>query len=165
MRRSALACSLLCLSLLAGCANLAPDYTRPELPVPTTVDGTSVMAATAKTFVQPSWQRLVTDERLQKVIALALGNNRDLRIAVLNIDKARAQYRIEDAARYPSVDASASGTSTRYDGAISRKYSVGLGISSYELDFFGRLTNLKDSALQSFLATEATQRSCVCGAA
>jgi len=156
MRRSALACSLLCLSLLAGCANLAPDYTRPELPVPTTVDGA---AATTKTFVQPSWQRLVTDKRLRNVVELAVSNNRDLRIAALNIDKARAQYRIEDAARYPSVDASASGTSTRYDGAISRKYSVGLGISSYELDFFGRLSNLKDSALQSFLATEATQRS------
>ena len=156
MRRSALACSLLSLSLLAGCANLAPDYTRPELPVPTTVDGA---AATTKTFVQPSWQRLVTDKRLRNVVELALSNNRDLRIAALNIDKARAQYRIEDAARYPSVDASASGTSTRYDGAISRKYSVGLGISSYELDFFGRLSNLKDSALQSFLATEATQRS------
>ena len=156
MRRSALACSLLCLSLLAGCANLAPDYTRPELPVPVTVDGT---AATTKSFVQPSWQRLVTDERLRNVIELALNNNRDLRIAALNIDKARAQYRIEDTARYPSVDASASGTSARYDGAITRKYSVGLGISSYELDFFGRLTNLKDSALQSFLATEATQRS------
>jgi len=159
MRRSAFACSLLCLGLLAGCANLAPDYSRPELPIPTTVDGTAVAAVAAKKFVQPSWQRLVTDERLRKVIELALDNNRDLRIAALNIEKARAQYRIEDAARYPSVDASVGGTSTRYDGAITRKYSVGLGISSYELDFFGRLTNLKDSALQSFLATEATQRS------
>ena len=156
MRRSALACSLLCLSLLAGCANLAPDYTRPESPVPVTVD---VAAATTETFVQPSWQRLVTDERLRNVIELALKNDRDLRIAALNIDKARAQYRIKDAARYPSVDATVGGSSTRYDGAITRKYNAGLEISSYELDFFGRLTNLKDSALQSFLATEATQRS------
>lgn len=156
MRRSALTCSLFCLGLLAGCANLAPDYTRPELPVPATVDGAAVAT---KTFIQPSWQRLVTDERLRKVIAQALENNRDLRIAALNIDKARAQYRIEDAARYPTVNAGVGGTSTRYDGAITRKYSAGLEISSYELDFFGRLTNLKDSALQNFLATEATQRS------
>lgn len=156
MRRPVFAYSLICLSLLAGCANLAPNYTRPELPVPATVDGVTVAA---KTFVQPSWQRLVTDERLRNVVELALDNNRDLHISALNIDKARAQYRIEDAARYPSVDATVGGTSTRYDGAITRKYSVGLGISSYELDFFGRMTNLKDSALQSFLATEATQRS------
>jgi multidrug efflux system outer membrane protein len=155
---------LICLSLLAGCANLAPNYARPELPVPTTVDGRRAgedakAGATAQTFAQPEWQTLVTEARLLQVIELAIANNRDLRIAALNIEKARAQYRIEDASRYPAVDATASGTSSRYEGAVTRKYSVGLGVSSYELDFFGRLQNLSDSALQSFLATEATQRS------
>jgi multidrug efflux system outer membrane protein len=155
---------LICLSLLAGCANLAPNYARPELPVPATVDGRSAgenakTGATAQSFTQPEWQTLVTDARLRQVIELAIANNRDLRIAALNIEKARAQYRIEDAARYPAVDASGSGTSSRYEGAVTRKYSVSLGVSSYELDFFGRLQNLSDAALQSFLSSEATQRS------
>lgn len=156
MRIVTIAASLLCLSLLGGCANLAPEYARPELPVPTTVDGKAVSTRSTGLL---SWQSLITDPRLSQVIELALANNRDLRSAALNIDKARAQYRIEDAARYPAVDASTGGTSSRYNDAITRKYSIGLGVTSYELDLFGRLENLKDAALQSFLATEATQRS------
>jgi len=155
MRPHVIALSL-CLALLGGCANLAPDYVRPELPVPAAVNGDSVATQAIEGL---DWQRVITNERLKKVVALALENNRDLRIAALNIEKARAQYRIEGAALLPSVSASAGGSSSRYEGAISRKYSVGLGVTSYELDFFGRLTNLKDAALQDFLATEATQRS------
>lgn len=155
MRPHVIALSL-CLALLGGCANLAPDYVRPELPVPAAVNGDSVATQAIEGL---DWQRVITSERLKKVVALALENNRDLRIAALNIEKARAQYQIEGAALLPSVSASAGGSSSRYEGAISRKYSVGLGVTSYELDFFGRLTNLKDAALQDFLATEATQRS------
>ncbi len=155
MRPHVIALSL-CLALLGGCANLAPDYVRPELPVPAAVNGDSVATQAIEGL---DWQRVITNERLKRVVALALENNRDLRIAALNIEKARAQYRIEGAALLPSVSASAGGSSSRYEGAISRKYSVGLGVTSYELDFFGRLTNLKDAALQDFLATEATQRS------
>lgn len=155
MRPHVIAISL-CLALLGGCANLAPDYVRPELPVPAAVNGDSVATQAIEGL---DWQRVITSERLKRVVALALENNRDLRIAALNIEKARAQYRIEGAALLPSVSASAGGSSSRYEGAISRKYSVGLGVTSYELDFFGRLTNLKDAALQDFLATEATQRS------
>lgn len=155
MRPHVIALSL-CLALLGGCANLAPDYLRPELPVPAAVNGDSVATQAIEGL---DWQRVITNERLKKVVALALENNRDLRIAALNIEKARAQYQIEGAALLPSVSASAGGSSSRYEGAISRKYSVGLGVTSYELDFFGRLTNLKDAALQDFLATEATQRS------
>lgn len=156
MRITIITASLLCLGALSGCANLAPDYERPALPVPATVDGT----APAKTAVAlPAWQQLVTDARLQRVVELALANNRDLRIAVLNIDKARAQYRIEAAAQYPSVAASVGGNSSLYKETITRKYSVGLGVTSYEVDLFGRVQNLKESALQSYLALEATQRS------
>jgi multidrug efflux system outer membrane protein len=156
MRRPVLVSSLICLSLLAGCANLAPDYARPELPVPATVDGRS---ASTQAPVALDWQRVITAERLRKTVELALTNNRDLRIAALNIEKARAQYGIEDAARYPALNATASGNSARSEGTITRKYSAGLALASFELDFFGRLQNLSDSALQSFLATEATRRS------
>ncbi len=158
MRLTSIASALLCLGVLTGCANLAPDYARPEMPVPATLDGAVSTAETVKTAPPLDWQKRITDPRLKSVVELALANNRDLRIAVLNIEKARAQYRIENAALYPAIDASVGGSSARYNDAISRKYSAGLGITAYELDFFGRLTNLKDAALQSFLATEATQR-------
>ena len=165
MRTTPLAISLFCLTLLGGCASLlAPDYTRPERPVPATLNAPAVASAAnteASTPTLPAldWRQVITDERLQQTVALALENNRDLRIAALNIEKARAQYRITDANRYPAVDATAGGSSSRYEGTITRKYSAGLGVTSYELDFFGRLANLSESALQSFLATEATQRS------
>ncbi len=155
MRPHVIALSL-SLALLGGCANLAPDYARPEMPVPAAVNGGSV---TAQAVEGLDWQRVITNERLKKVVALALENNRDLRIAALNIEKARAQYQIEGAALLPAVSASAGGSSSRYEGSISRKYSVGLGVTSYELDFFGRLSNLKESALQDFLAIESTKDS------
>ena len=156
MRNATLSATLVCLSLLSGCANLAPDYVRPELPVPATVDR---QATSGRTTDKIDWQHVVTDERLQKTVELSLANNRNLRITVLNIEKARAQYQIADAARYPAMGATATDTSTSAGGMITRKYSVGLGITSYEIDFFGRLANLKDAALQDFLATEATQHS------
>ena len=146
----------LCLGLLGGCASLAPEYARPDLPVPASVDGRSVAAQTVDGL---EWQRIITDTRLRKTVELALANNRDLRIAALNIEKARAQYQIEGAALLPAVSVSAGGTSSRYEGAISRKYSAGVGVTSYELDFFGRLTNLREAALQDYLATASTQRS------
>ena len=156
MRITIITASFLCLGALGGCANLAPDYERPALPVPATINGTTA----AKTSVAlPAWQQLVTDVRLQRVVDLALANNRDLRIAVLNIDKARAEYRIEAAGQYPSVAASVGGNSSLYKETITRKYSAGLGVTSYEVDLFGRVQNLKESALQSYLALEATQRS------
>ena len=156
MRRPVITLTLICLALLAGCANLAPDYARPDLPVPASVDGQS---ASAERTGKLEWQHLVSDERLRQVIELALANNRDLRIAALNIETARAQYQIDDAALYPALNATLGGSSALAGDTITRKYSAGLGVSAYELDFFGRLTNLKDAALQSVLASEATQRS------
>ena len=157
MRTFKLAIPLLCLAVLAGCANLAPDYARPELPVPVSLDKSAAPAA--QSTARLDWQEVITDARLKKTVELALANNRDLRIAALNIEKARAQYRIQESSLYPAVNGTISGSSASTDGTISRKYSAGLGVTAYELDFFGRLTNLKDAALQDFLATEATQRS------
>ena len=107
MRAIVLATSL-SLGLLAGCANLAPDYVRPALPVPATVDGRH---AGTQVLGELEWQRVVADMRLRKTIELALSNNRDLRIAALNIEKARAQYQIERAPGFPAVNATASGNS------------------------------------------------------
>ncbi len=156
MRLTAMVSVLIGLGLLAGCANLSPDYIQPSLPVPATVDGQTL---STQRLVSNDWQHLVQDARLKQVIERALANNRDLRIAALNIDKARAQYGITDAARYPALSATSGESATRYNGTISRKYSVGLGVAAYELDFWGRLANLKDAALQSYLATESTRLS------
>ncbi len=162
MRRTALA--ILGLFALAGCS-LAPKYVRPEPPVPstwqaagTTGDGT----AASKAAPHVAWQELVTDPQLQTVIATALANNRDLRVATLNIERARALYRIERSALYPGVGAEAGGEKARvpadlsYTGRAqtSEQYSVSLGIAEWELDLFGRVRSLKDQALAQYLATE-----------
>jgi len=147
--------AIACLVILSGCANLAPDYARPASPVPATLGA----AAAAPTLIAPpAWRELVGDTRLRAVVERALANNRNLRIAALNVEKARAQYRITDADRYPTVDASVGSSAAKSANTITRKYSAELG-GSYELDFFGRLRNLKDAALESFLASEASGRS------
>ena len=101
MRTYKLTIPLFCLALLAGCANLAPDYARPELPVPARLDGSAAVGTAAAAPL--NWQQVVTDTRLKQAIDQALANNRDLRVAVLNIEKARAQYRIDNAALIPAV--------------------------------------------------------------
>jgi outer membrane protein, multidrug efflux system len=144
--------------LLSGCVNLAPNYSRPDLPVPAAVDGAK-SSQTSKASV-PKWQDLVVEDRLKKVIQLALDNNRNLRIAGLDVDKARATYRITDADRFPTVQASGSDTISKTNGkAINRSYTAEVGFSAYELDFFSRLKNLSQADFESYLATDATQRS------
>jgi len=113
------------------------------------------------------WRELVAEPRLRSVIELALQNNRDLRSAVLAIEQARAAYRIQAAAESPtltgSAGLSASNTpaeaSTSGQRVLTRQYSVAVGITSYELDLFGRVKSLSSSALESFLNTEAARQS------
>ena len=133
----------------------------------------------------PDWQQLFVDERLRQVIALALNNNRDLRVAMLNIEKARAEYRIQRASLFPAVTATGSHTAQRSssvggmsgstgtqaggtgaasgglsgDSRTSRTASLDVGITSWELDLFGRVRSLKDQALESWLSMNETQRS------
>ncbi|PAU61076.1 AdeC/AdeK/OprM family multidrug efflux complex outer membrane factor [Pseudomonas indica] len=151
---------------LGGCANLAPDYQRPQAPVadqwPAQAESTSGNAS-----AEIDWRSFFIDARLEQVVERALANNRDLRVAALNIEKARAQYRIQRAEQFPSVAASVSGTRSRTPASlnggeaasIGSQYSAELGFSSYELDFFGRLKNLSESALEDYLALEETHRS------
>ncbi|AZC31567.1 Efflux transport system, outer membrane factor (OMF) lipoprotein [Pseudomonas chlororaphis subsp. piscium] len=154
------------LALLGGCINLAPEYQRPEAPVaeqwlPGSQPGKGEAAADIH------WQQFFTDSRLARLQTLALANNRDLRLASLNIEKAQAQYRIQRAALFPAIDAGVSGTHARTPASssssgvatTSHDYSAQLGLSSYELDVFGRLRNLKDEALEAYLALAETRRS------
>ncbi len=156
---------------LAGCS-MAPNYNRPETPIstawPTGPAYKDVPKKSAdKTVTDIPWQEFFVNPQLQKLIGLALANNRDLRVAALNIEKSRAQFRIQRADLFPKVDAGASATYQRLAEDFSgtglsvdlHQYTVGLGVSSYELDLFGRVQNLKDQALQQFFATGEARRS------
>lgn len=147
-------------ALLAGCINLAPEYERPQAPVAEQwLPGASTPNGQVAADIQ--WQQFFTDPRLAQLQTLALANNRDLRVASLNIEKAQAQYRIQRAASFPGIDTSVSGSSSRANSSTSHSYSYSaeLGLSSYEVDVFGRVKNLQDEALQSYLALTETRRS------
>jgi len=151
--------------VLSGCT-MEPDYHRPALPVAEHYDQKG--KATAGNGADISWQNFFTDPVMHKLIALSLENNRDLRVAALNVDVARSQVQINRAALLPSVDLSASQTSAHLPGNLYNTTSTGpvtyhelntsLGVSAWELDFFGRLRSLRDKALESYLATASTQR-------
>lgn len=152
--------SLLFPLLLAGCT-LMPAHERPAAPVPATFANAGDSAGPVAAGLR--WQDLVSDIRLRQVIERALDGNRDLRIAALNIERARAQYDIRDAGLYPTLAASAGETAQRVrttagTSVLSRNINVGLGVSAWELDLFGRLRSLKAQALASYLATQEAQR-------
>jgi multidrug efflux system outer membrane protein len=100
----------------------------------------------------------VADARLRELMALALQNNRDLRVATLNIEQVRAQYQIRQADQVPNLNLAASGNrQPASGGGISSSYQVGLAMSSWEIDFFGRIASLKEAALAQYLASEAAR--------
>jgi outer membrane protein, multidrug efflux system len=152
--------TLLAASLaLAGCASMAPTYERPAAPVAAQwpVPQATPAAATAADL---GWREFFTDPKLQTLIEQALANNRDLRVAVLNVARAQAQYGVQQADRLPTLNASAGQTATRAPGGtITRQYTATLGVSAYELDLFGRVRSLNDAALQQYLATDDARRS------
>ena len=151
--------------VMAGCVNLAPKYERPAAPVAgvfPTVEGT-VSSGNAVANEAPAaitWQRFFTDARLQQLITLALANNRDLRVSILNIEAARAQYQIQRSNQFPAVNAGITGQrqTTGKDQPINSVYQAGLSVSAFELDFFSRVRNLSNAALAQFLATEEARK-------
>ncbi len=163
---------LIIITLIPGGCTLAPEYTRPASPVP--VDwpaGPAFQApetvAAAPTGAELKWQEFFTDERLQKIIETALRNNRDLRLAALNVERARAIYGIQRAELLPTINAVGSGSKERVPADLSRtgremtseRYDVDLGIMSWEIVFFGRIRSMKDRALEEYLATDQARRS------
>jgi len=148
-------------ALLAGCSFI-PKYERPAAPVPEAfaLAGNDV-PATARAAADIDWKDYFTDPRLQRLIGIALGNNRDLRVAMLNVEQARAQFQIQRAGQFPTVNAIASGTRqpSLVNGQYANQFQAGLGISAWEIDFFGRIGALKEQALAQFLATEEARKS------
>jgi multidrug efflux system outer membrane protein len=161
--------------LLAGC-NLAPDYLRPAAPVPNAWPEGEAYQLSADAI---GWRDFMRDPRLQQLVEIALTNNRDLRVAALNIEAAQAQFRSTRANLFPFLDGGADYTAQRLpsdlaSGAASRSsggggrsnagintrsYQVGLGVTAFELDLFGRLRNTSESAFQSYLSYVETRRS------
>jgi outer membrane protein, multidrug efflux system len=172
MKRVVLIPTALCMSLwLAGCISTQPTGPRDQnwkAPIPTTIGASapapSTGALTANQEANLDWHQMVKDERLKKLIDLSLANNRDVRVAVANIAAARASVKSAEADRLPTVNASA-GTTTTRTGAnmsstgkatVSREHTVSLGISSFEIDLWGRLARLDEAAEANLLSMQAT---------
>lgn len=165
--------------VLAGCS-LAPTYEQPALPVatdwPIAPAGTGVIAlddattVTTGAAIPPAagvgWRQFYLAPELQQMIELALENNRDLRIAILNIEEARAQYNIQRSELSPQIGVGATGQRGRTPGDLSpsgsavigSQYQVGVSMPSFEIDLFGRIRSLSDAALAQYLATEEARR-------
>ncbi len=144
--------------MLSGC-QILPDFLLPKAPVPAQFTTPATEGSTAADI---GWREFFQNPELQQVIAQALANNRDLKTAALRIEEARAIYGIQRADQLPTVNATAGVNSSRQifrgEPYKSTLYQVGVGMTAYELDFFGRVKNLSDAALSQFLATEEAQR-------
>jgi multidrug efflux system outer membrane protein len=158
---------ILLASTAVSACTLAPDYKRPALPVSQTWSTPAPAPASSVTAADLDWRQVLVDARLQGVVDLALKQNRDLRVAVLNIEKARAQYGIQRSALFPGINgvlseqrgrtpASTSQTGTAFDTEV---YSATVGFTAYELDLFGRIRSLNATALQNYLAERENARS------
>jgi multidrug efflux system outer membrane protein len=167
MRAHQIGSFALAATLLAGCIDMAPRYRRPALPTPAAFPSGPAYAPQGG-YVQPvvGWRDFFADPRLKTIIDQALANNRDLRAAVANIAAARAQYQVQRANLFPHVNATAgatlgqepasvvTGVSTPGQGEYDiHQYSLGAGVSAYELDLFGKLRNLSRAAQEQYFAT------------
>lgn len=154
-------------AVIAGCS-LSPNYERPAAPVPATIGtmaGEATMAADLERALA-DWRTVFIEPQLQRLIGLGLEQNRDLRVAALNVEAARAQYRIQRSVLLPQFGLYGEGARQRLpsdlsmtgEASLQSQYGSG-GQAAYELDFFGRLRSLSSEAQQRYLATEAARRS------
>jgi len=142
--------------VLTGCTTLAPEYVKPSAPVAETWPIAQSGDPDSQPIDELGWSEFYGDERLRQLIELALNNNRSLRQDALAVESARAQFLIARANTIPSVDGSISSSTLRTNGDTSYTNSVSAGISAFELDVFGRLNNLRDSELETYLSFEET---------
>lgn len=164
--------ALLLSGLLAGC-QLAPSHEAPPLPTAGRYPPEYATAAEGRAATDIAWRSFLRDPRLRAYVDAALRNNRDLRIAVARIEEARGQFRILRADRFPTLGASAEASRGRFAGfgaapatagstgaasGVSELYSVAVGVSAFELDFWGRVRNLSEAARSQYLATVEAQR-------
>src|SRR5882762_2080518 len=159
---------------VGGCA-LQPTYVQPAAPVAATfpagdaykpaASAKAPAASAAAKAADIGWRDVLTDPRLQRLVEVGLANNRDLRVAALNVAQVQAQYRIQRATLFPQIDAAAGLSSSRTPASVSsikqafvqRAYSVDLS-ASWEIDFFGRLRSLSEAALQQYFASAQARK-------
>ena len=182
MRRSAVVICAVTIAALSACT-MEPHYSRPAAPVAPTWNGNAAGAADKTDVADLGWRQFFPDPVLQRLIVLALANNRDLRVAVLNVQATQAQYRIQRADLFPTVSATgleevekypagvlggttggastgSGGTGTPVPGGTTfRFFEVGVGFTSYELDLFGKIRSLNHAALEQYFASAETRRS------
>ncbi|MEN5180746.1 efflux transporter outer membrane subunit [Comamonas testosteroni] len=146
--------TVLAAALLASGCSLIPALDKTAAPVADQYPVASTQGQQVAADIP--WQNYFTDPRLQQLIQIALDNNRDLRVAVLNIEQARALYQVQGSQQFPEVGVSAAATRQRSQitGSYGNAFSVGVGIQNWEIDFFGRISSLKEQALAQYLATE-----------
>ncbi|MCK9376645.1 MAG: efflux transporter outer membrane subunit [Syntrophobacterales bacterium] len=155
--------------LFTGCT-MIPKYSRPEAPVPTDWPSGPAYRETSSTQGAPvaadlQWREFFADAQLQRIIETALKNNRDLRVAALNVERARALYRVQRADLLPKLETGLTATKqhVRISGSTGlvtlEEYGVNLGITSWEIDFFGRIRSLSQKALEEYFATAQARRS------
>lgn len=150
--------SPLALALCLGGCSLIPTYERPAAPVPAQWSAAEPVGA-AQPAAELAWQDFFADAALRQLITAALANNRDLRVAVLNVEQARAQLGIRRADQFPTVNGTVTGSRvSNSSGGITSVYNAGLLVTAYELDFFGRVSSLKEQALAQYLATQEGSR-------
>lgn len=148
----------LALLLLTGC-NMASPYVRPTPAVPAALPtGGAYAPRVNEERAGLPWTQLVQDARLTTIIGRALSENRDLRATLASVEAARAQYRVQRAVQLPTITADAGASFSRQNDNRQNNYSANVGLSAFEIDLFGRLRNLSEAALQSYLATEEGAR-------
>ena len=142
-----------------GCATLEPRLpeAQPQIPQSWPVPENGITPS-ATAVGEVGWRDVLVDPRLERVVAQALENNRDLRVAMLNVERARAQYRIQRAERVPAVGANVSMERTGGDAPTTDSFTASAGLASFELDLFGRVRNLSEAALQQYFAQEENRR-------
>ncbi|AYY04227.1 efflux transporter outer membrane subunit [Enterobacter roggenkampii] len=147
--------------ILAGCVSLAPDYPRPASPVPQQFSlSRNGLTPAAAGYQDTGWRNFFVDPQIAGLITEALKNNRDIKMAALKVEEARAQLNVTEADRYPQLNASSGITYSgglKSDKSTSRQYDAGLALS-YELDFFGKLKNLSEADRQNYFASEEARR-------
>jgi multidrug efflux system outer membrane protein len=152
--------ALFAVALAAGaCTSLAPKYERPPLAVAERFPRAENADANAASVADLQWRDVFVDVRQRRLIELALQNNRDLRVAALNVEQAQARAQIQRASLLPTIGAGASATRQPLPGGATQEvYSAGLVMTSYEIDFFGRLRSLSEAAQAQVVAAEQGRR-------
>lgn len=151
--------------LLVGCAPMAPALHLPEAPVPDRYP-LAGMADAGLQAGELAWERAFADPQLRRLIAQALAHNRDLRSAALRVEEARAAWGIQRAELLPAAGVGMDASRARVPGdlnlagrsVVSSQYQIGLGLATWEIDFWGRVRSLSDATLQAYLATDEARR-------